>query len=151
VYNPGIGIQAEALMWSYQVTGLWLVFHPLSIRLVGIVRWGKTELVQGCQCCCFCHTTVVLPFSCISVYSAPPPARRDNSVLNAALWPRDQLLDPPTALLWEVGLVPHPYCQPLCLSHPLLGPSGSSGRLACHPTPTFSLFASPDLSRLFIP
>jgi hypothetical protein len=40
---------------------------------------------------------------------------------------------------WEVGLLLHPCCQPLYLSQPLLNVSVSSGRLACHLTPTFSL------------
>jgi hypothetical protein len=29
-------------MWSHQVIGLWVVFDPLSTRLVAIVRWGKS-------------------------------------------------------------------------------------------------------------
>jgi hypothetical protein len=33
--NPGIGIQAEALMWSHHVTGLWIVFGP-SIQKISL-------------------------------------------------------------------------------------------------------------------
>jgi hypothetical protein len=51
--------------------------------------------------------------------------------------PGDHLRDPPPALLWEIGLSPHPSSQALCLCQSLLGASGSSGRLACHPAPKF--------------
>jgi hypothetical protein len=81
----------------------------------------------------------VLPFNCSSVWLAPLPAKWGNSVLNAALCPRGQLHNLPPALLWEVGLSPHPCSQTLYFSHTLLGASGSSGRLACHPTPTLIL------------
>jgi hypothetical protein len=92
----------------------------------------------------------VLLFSCSCVCSAPSPARWINSVLNAALCPRDQLCDATSALHWEGwpvtpplkgGLLPHSLSQPLCLSRSLLRVSGSSGRLrlACHPAPALSL------------
>jgi hypothetical protein len=98
----------------------------------------------GQSYCCFHQGLAVLPFSCNSIWSAPPPARWGNSVLNTALVPQYQLQDPPSAPLWEVGLLPHPCSQPLCLSRPLLCASSSCGRLTCHPIlpPPCSAFVS---------
>jgi hypothetical protein len=65
-------------------------------------------------------------------------------------WPLSQRLAPGSTTcpalqpLGEVGLslvLPFPCSQPLCFFRPLLGATGSSGRLACHPTPTLSLCA----------
>jgi hypothetical protein len=36
-----------------------------------------------------------------------------------------QLRDPPPAPFWDVGLLPHPYFQTLCLASPLLGASSA--------------------------
>jgi hypothetical protein len=101
--------------------------------------------VQGGQSCCFHLVATVLPFYCSSVWSVPPPARWGNSVFHAAFCSRDQLQDPPSPLLWEVDLSPHPHSQPLCFSQPLLGASCNFVWLACHPTPALSLYALPDL------
>jgi hypothetical protein len=65
--------------------------------------------MQGGQSCCFQQAAAMLSFSCISVWSAPPPARWGNSVLNPALCPRDQIQDPPPALTWEIGLSSQPH------------------------------------------
>jgi hypothetical protein len=98
---------------------------------------------DGQSCCCFHQVAAALPFSCSSFWSAPPPARWGNSVLDAALCPRDQLQDLPPALLWEVGLSLHPCSQSLFFSWSLLDASSSFGRLAYHPTPTLSFYAFP--------
>jgi hypothetical protein len=38
------GVQTESLMWSHQVTGLWVCLDLLSTRLVGgLAEWGKTD------------------------------------------------------------------------------------------------------------
>jgi hypothetical protein len=127
--------------------GYWLVssiWFLLSTKLVGIVKWGKTanscrvvrDVLPGCS-------WVALQLQLCLVSSSP--SKVGNSVLNAALCPRDQVWDPPPVLLWEVGLSPHPHFQLLCFSHSLLGASNSFGRLACHSTPTLSLYVSPDL------
>jgi hypothetical protein len=92
----------------------------------------------------------MLPFSCSSVWSAPPPARWGNSVLNAAPCPRNQVLDPLSALLLEVGLSPDPCSQLFCISQSLLGAINSFVRLACHPTPALSLYPSPNLCRVLV-
>jgi hypothetical protein len=83
--------------------------------------------------------TLVFFFSCCSVWSAPPPARWSNSVLNAALCPWDQFWDPPPALTWEVSLSLHSLSQPLCLSWSLVGADTSSRRMAYWPAPAHSL------------
>jgi hypothetical protein len=127
-------------MWSHQVTGLWVVFGP-SVHKISWnceVRWG-VQFMQGGQSCCFHQVTAGLPFSCSSVWSAPPLARWGNSLLNGALCPRDQLQDPPPALLWEDGLLSHPRSQPLRFPWSLLSASSSSGKLACRLTPTLKL------------
>jgi hypothetical protein len=56
----------------------------------------------------FHQAAAALPFSCSSFWSATLPAWWGNSVLNAFLCPRDWLWDPPPALFWEAGLLPHP-------------------------------------------
>jgi hypothetical protein len=99
------------------------------------------QFVQGDQSC-FHQAAAVLLFICSSVWLAHPPARWGNSVLNAALCSRDQLQDPPLALLWEFGLLPHLHCLPLCFFQSLLGTSGSFGSLACHPSTAVSLYGS---------
>jgi hypothetical protein len=55
-----------------------------------------------------------LPFSCSCLFSSCL-RKWGNSVLNAAFHPRDQLWDSSPALLWEVGLLPHPILS-LCAS-----------------------------------
>jgi hypothetical protein len=67
----------------------------------------------------FCNFYLALPYSWNSVWSAPPPARRGNSVLSTALCLTDQLQD--------LLLLPH------------------FGKLVCLPTPALSLCASLDL------
>jgi hypothetical protein len=56
--------------------------------------------------------------SCIAlqlqIFGQLLPQHVGNSVLNTALCPT-QLWDPALALLWEVGLSPHPCSQPLLL------------------------------------
>jgi hypothetical protein len=101
--------------------------------------------MHGGQSCCFHQVVAALPFSNSSVLSASPPARWGNSVLNAALCPRDKLWDLPSALFWEVGLLSHPCSQPLYFSWSLLETRGSFGRLTCHPTPALIFYASSDL------
>jgi hypothetical protein len=49
--------------------------------------------------------------------------------------------DPPPALLWVVGLPPHPRFQPWCFSQSLLVASGNFEKLACHPIHALSLYA----------
>jgi hypothetical protein len=79
-----------ALKWSLQVTGLWAVFGSYCSQ--GRLQLGPEvnhcQFVQGGQIhCCFCQEAAVLPYSCNSGCSAPPPARWGNSVLNSALRP----------------------------------------------------------------
>jgi hypothetical protein len=96
--------------------------------------------MQGGQsCCCFYQVATALPFSCNSVWLAPPPARWGHSFVILPSVPWDQLRDSPLAPLWEVGLLPHPHSQPLCLSWPLLSASGSLGGWLITPTTTLSL------------
>jgi hypothetical protein len=109
-------------MWLHQVTGLWVVFGFSVTRLVGTVK--TASLCRVIRAVVFIRQQL-LPHLCL--VRAPSPARQDKSVLNAD--PRDQLWDPPPALLWEVGLSPHSPCQSLCFSQSLLGPRGSSGKL----------------------
>jgi hypothetical protein len=128
------------MMWSHQVTGLWVVFGSSVHR----ISWNcglryDCQLVQGGQICCFHQVAAMLPFSFRSVWSTSPLASWGNSVLNAALCPRDQLWDPSPSLLWEVSLLSQPLSQPLCLFQSLLDSGGSSGKLACHPTLALSL------------
>jgi hypothetical protein len=126
-------------MWSHQLC-LWVVFGPSFHKITWSckVRYD-CQLMQGGQSCCFHQATAVLFFSCSSVWSAPSPARWSNSVLNAVLCPRDQLWDPPPALLWEVSLLIHPLFQPLPFCWSLLGACRSSRQLVCWPTPALSL------------
>jgi hypothetical protein len=84
----------------------------------------------------------VLPFSCNSVWSASPPARWGNSVLNAALCSMRSATGSMTCPTFGSWLfVPPPHSQPLCFSLPLLDFSGSSGS----PAPTLRHCASPYL------
>jgi hypothetical protein len=90
--------------------------------------------MQSGQTCCFHHVKAVFLFSYSSVWSALPPARWGNSVLNAALCPKrsaPQFTTCPALGGWSGEL--------LCLSRPLLSASASSGRLVCHPTPALIL------------
>jgi hypothetical protein len=93
--------------------------------------------MQGDQSC-FQQVAAVLLFSCSSVWSAFPPVRWGNSVLNATLCPRDLLWDPPPALFWDVSLLLCSPSQPLSLSQSLLSASSSSMWLACQPNPALS-------------
>jgi hypothetical protein len=139
--------------------------------------------MQGGQSCCSHQAAAALLFSCSSVWSAPLPARWSNSVLNAALcqrsaqgstscpalgvWPITPTLLSAFVfflisagclqLLWEVGLLAHPYSQPLLL-YPcwatessvlrvrLLVPSHSLGQVE---HPTLPLLSMLDYSLLF--
>jgi hypothetical protein len=86
--------------------------------------------MQCGQSCCFHQLANVLSFSCISVWSAPPPARWGSLVLNAAPWPRRSTLGSTTCpalggglpqlsafaafpmfVHWEFGSLPHPVLQ----------------------------------------
>jgi hypothetical protein len=121
---------------------LWVVFGSLcpqdhlelwsEIRLPACAR--QSELL-------FHQAAAAVPFSCSSVWSAPPPERWGNSVLKAAPIPEIICgsLFWEVALFCEVGLSPHPCSQPLCFSQSLLGVGSSSRRLACHPAPALSL------------
>jgi hypothetical protein len=108
--NPGIGVQAEALMSSHQVTCLWVVFglsvHKISwsceVRLPPHAEWSEL-FSAGSNC-------VVLQLQVCLVCSFP--SRVGFSVLNAALCPRDRLLDSPPALLWEVSFLLSLYVSP---------------------------------------
>jgi hypothetical protein len=52
----------------------------------------------------------------LQLWSAPLPARWGNSILNTVLSPMRQAHQSTMALLWEVGLSPHPTLS-LCASH----------------------------------
>jgi hypothetical protein len=113
----------------------------MSTRLVGILRWGKTvSLRKVVRTVVFSRQQLYCLSAAALFGSAPPPARWGNSVLNAALCPRDQLWDPPPALLWEDGLLPQPHSQTLCFSWVLLGAGSSSGKLVFCPVPALSLW-----------
>jgi hypothetical protein len=93
----------------------------------------------GQSCFCFHQVAAVLPFLCNSVWSALPPARWGNSVLNIALCSLRSALGSTTCPTLGDWLVAHSCFQPLCLSQPLVGANGSSGKLACPSTSALSL------------
>jgi hypothetical protein len=97
--------------------------------------------MQGGQSCYFHQTVAALPFSYNFVWSSLPLARWGNPVLNAALYPRDQLQIHYLPCFERLSCCPTSL-SPLFFSRPLLGVNGSSGRWACHPTLTLSLYAA---------
>jgi hypothetical protein len=66
--------------------------------------------------CWFCQAAAVLPYSCNSVWSAPPPARWGNSVLSTALSLRKLAQQFSIPLLWEADLLHH--CSQILLPVP---------------------------------
>jgi hypothetical protein len=82
---------------------------------------------DGQSYCCYHQLTAMLPFSCNSVWSPPPPARGSN--------PGDQLQDPPPDPLWEVSLSYHLHSQLLCFSQSLLGASSAPLEVGLSPHP----------------
>jgi hypothetical protein len=66
--------------------------------------------------CCFCLAEAVLPYSCNSGWSAPPPARWESSVLSITLSPKRLAQWSTIAPLCEFGLLPHSHSQTLCLT-----------------------------------
>jgi hypothetical protein len=102
-----------------------------------VVRQDFQIIHGGQSCFFFTRQQASLLFSSSSVWSAPPPERLSNSVLNASLCSRD----PSPALLCEVGLSSPrpPHSQPLCFSPSLLSVGSSSWRLASYPAPALSI------------
>jgi hypothetical protein len=122
--------------------------------------------MQGGLSCCFNRCQLCCP-SAAALFGELLPQHGRTIWLNAALCSRDQLRDPPSAvlggwpvvppllsafvlflisdecwwLLWEVNLLPHSLFQTLCLSQSLLGACGSSWGLAYRPS-LLSAFAA---------
>jgi hypothetical protein len=81
-------LQVGALIWSNQVTGLWVEFGSFCPQ--GRLQLGPEvthcQFMQSVQSCCFHHEAGELPYS-NSVWLVPPPARRGNSALSTDISP----------------------------------------------------------------
>jgi hypothetical protein len=122
--------------------GDWFVSSIFSIYTQGKLKMESEVSLPVCAGwseLLFSPGAAALPISCNSAWSAPPPARCGNSVLNTAICVTGSAPGSTTCPASGGCLLPHPCAQLLCLSQPLLSASSSSGRLVCHPTPTLSL------------
>jgi hypothetical protein len=105
----GCPLQAGALKWSHQITGLGAVFVPFCAqdRIQLVLEVTHCQFMQSGQiCCCFHQAPDALSYSCSSAWSAPALARWDSSVLSIALSPWRLTQWSTMAQLWKVGLSP---------------------------------------------
>jgi hypothetical protein len=91
-------------LFRWLVNSIWFL---LSIGKVAIrPEVTHCQFIQDGQIRCFHQAAAALPYSCNSGWSAPPPARRGNSVLSTTLSPRRLTQGSTMALLWEVSSPP---------------------------------------------
>jgi hypothetical protein len=95
----------------------------LSIGLVAIGRWGNSARLCS-QSCCFQQVAAALPFSCSSVWSAPPSSK--------------------------LGQFSFECCPLSHKIHPGIHHLSCFGRLACCPVPTLTFCASHDLCWMLV-
>jgi hypothetical protein len=140
VSNPGIGLQAEALMWFHQVTTRWSeLFLPGS-------SWVALQL-QLCLVSSSHSKVGQLSFECCPLFLRSAPGSTIYPALGG--WPVAP--SPFSVFVFFLNLLgasgsfgrlachPNSCSQLLCLSLSLLCAGSSFGRLACHPAPTLSL------------